>query len=277
MKICLCVLSFWISSTLDASAQEQFPYNLAEPSNRYDLPPDLLEVSGISCMDNDLLGMVQDELGKLYIYQTNEYKLSKVYDFTDHGDFEGVEIVGDTAYVLRSDGTIFLLANFSTNMTVHKYATFLTADNDTEGICYDAKNHHLLITCKSSPSNPLRSYKGNRAVYTFDLKKHKLNPVPIILINRNFIEEKMNDSDQKFKPSGIGIHPVSGDIYMTAASGQLLVVVDSEGEIKWIKKLKKKIFRQPEGVSFTKDGRMYICSEGKEAAGYVLSFDYSPQ
>jgi len=255
------------------SEKPSFPYTLSEPDFRYELPGELNEVSGICSREGGMLAMVQDESGRIYLYNTQQHSLQSIHHFREHGDFEGIEYVGDTAFVLRSDGTLFEVSGqHGGSMQVTSYPTFLTKDNDAEGLGYDADKGYLLIACKSSPSYEGQSYKGNRAVYAFDLGSRSLLPQPYLLINRDIIETKMEE--QKFRPAGIAVHPISKDIYLVAASGQLLVVTDAHANIKWIKKLKKSIFRQPEGICFDPDGRMYICSEGGDKPGYVLEFVY---
>ncbi len=277
-SIISCFICFWpiISYTqgaVESDAQEAFPYKLSEPSARYDLPEILEEVSALCHQDDKHLAMIQDELGRLYIFDRIQKKLVKEYYFRDHGDFEGVTLVGNTAYVLRSDGHIYELKEYaSEEIVINKYKTFLSSENDAEGLCYDADNHRLLVACKSSPSYTDHSYKGNRAIYAFDLKTYQLTEEPCLLIDRKIIADKMGNPKQNFKPSGIAIHPISGDIYMTASSGQLLVVIDRNARIKWVKKLEKSIFRQPEGICFAPDGTMFIASEGVGEAGYVLEF-----
>lgn len=75
-----------------------------------------------------------------------------------------------------------------------------------------------------------------------------------------------------FKPSGIAVHPKSNDIYIIGSVGKMMVVLNHTGEIKNLIPLNPKIFWQPEGICFSPDGDLYISSEGRGKAGYILKF-----
>lgn len=282
MRVHLCFFNLcWVMIGLlgapmaraQSSNDLDFPYDLNTPNDRYELSKELEEVSGICMSPQGMLGMVQDEIGRVYVFNTETRYLENILHFRDKGDFEGIEIVGDTAYVLKSNGKLYELANFrSRDLVIRDYKTFLSEDNDTEGLGYDPKNHYLLIACKSSPSYEERSYKGNRAIYAFDLRSKQLLPEPYLLINRDMVESYTGKENQKFKPSGLALHPLSNDLYVIASAGQLMVVIDQHASIKWIMELEKKVLRQPEGICFAPDGTMYIASEGDGEDGYVLKF-----
>ncbi len=80
------------------------------------------------------------------------------------------------------------------------------------------------------------------------------------------------DSETSFKPSGLSIHPLSGDIYLISSIGKLLIVMDRSGKILDIHELDDKIFRQPEGICFSPSGDLYISNEGQGGKGYILKF-----
>ena len=55
----------------------------------------------------------------------------------------------------------------------------------------------------------------------------------------------------------------------------MLLIINQAGEIQHMVKLSKKIHRQPEGITFAKDGTLYISNEGKGGHGRI--FVYKPQ
>ena len=55
-----------------------------------------------------------------------------------------------------------------------------------------------------------------------------------------------------------------------------MVVLDRDGKIKFIQELDSKIFKQPEGICFRRDGTMFISDEGRSGHGNILEFKYQP-
>ena len=71
---------------------------------KHDVPGILREISAIVYLDENRFACVQDELGTIFIYNTETQKIEKEIEFAGPGDYEGLAIVNETAYVLRSDG-----------------------------------------------------------------------------------------------------------------------------------------------------------------------------
>ena len=91
----------------DASVQTiNLPYNFESPSEKYDLPDKLKEISGLSYYKENQLICVNDEQGKIFIYDINQQKIIDKIPFGKDGDYEGVEVVGDEVFVLKSDGKL---------------------------------------------------------------------------------------------------------------------------------------------------------------------------
>lgn len=152
------------------------PYDLNNPDEKYSLPKYLEEVSGVAYYNKDEILCVQDEKANIYVLNLDKEEIVSKYDFGKDGDYEDIALVGQTAYVIRNDGRIFGVENFSKkNRTVKEYGTPLSEKNDTEGLTYDKLTNSLFITCKGSPAvekdNP---YKGYKAIYQFSLEEMKL-------------------------------------------------------------------------------------------------------
>jgi len=272
----------------------QFPYDLSHPSDKFKLPDELREISGIDVYKKHKLVCEEDENGKVFIYDAKKGDLKETVKFARHGDYEGIANVNDTIYVLRSDGVLFQVTGFETaDQATQEFPTFLNKENNTEGLCFDSANHRLLIACKGDPGNNL---SGVRAVYAFDLKRMKLqkNPVYIIhldelkadlakvdkskLINeetRNLLDPEKGDVT--FQPSEIAIHPITDEICLISTVGKLMVVMNRAGKILHIESLDPAIFKQPEGLCFLPNGDMYISDEGREGKANILLFKYMPE
>ncbi|HVG41709.1 MAG TPA: SdiA-regulated domain-containing protein [Chitinophagaceae bacterium] len=232
----------------------------------WNMPSSLLEISGISYIGNNRFACVQDELGKIYIYNISSSKVEKEIPFGPMGDYEGIAVVGSTAYVLRADGRIFEVKNYESNPTVTQHVTSLTVKQDVEGITYDKKNNRLLLAIKGKEANN-SDYKG---IYGFDLATKKLGVTPVYKIDLNQTIFTNARGKNKLEPSDIDIHPITGDLYITEGATPKLFIMGADGSYKNIYNLSNEIFPQPEGIAFTPTGELFISNEGRKGTGTIL-------
>jgi uncharacterized protein YjiK len=258
-----------IQSGFFAGRDKDQKSNEARVLQKWEMPAELEEISGITYLDASSFACVQDEVGKIFIYNTTSRSIEKEIPFGDNGDYEGLAIVNETAYVLRSDGVIIAVKNYlSASPSIIQYKTQLNADQDTEGLCYDKKNERLLIAIKGSDSNR----RGTKSLYAFDLKKRQFQEEPVVSID---LSSKMLNADSKkkkgkLKPSEVGVHPKNGNIYITDGARPKLVILDQNGKVKAVKKLDGSDFNQPEGIAFSPQGELFISNEaGKEPANIL--------
>jgi uncharacterized protein YjiK len=270
-----------------------FPYQLGKPDHSWELPGKLKEISGLSFINKFKVACVQDEKGNIYIFDLRSGEIEQKIDFEDDGDYEGIEVVGEDAWVLKSNGTLFEVANFLKDETpkVRKYATELTGKNDAEGLGYDPLNNNLLLACKGHPFVEDKKGKEFKAIYNFSLDHKKLDLNPFFLIVMDTVKYYKNyntmtqlgvelmafisDSkgDVSFQPSGIAVHPESGNFYIIASVGNLLIVYSRDGTMLAMIKLRNKYFKQPEGIGFCPDGSLFISNEEDEDPACILKFE----
>lgn len=235
-------------------------------AQKWELPDELKEISGIANIDNNRFACVQDEAGKIFIYNTATNKIEKSIPFAKPGDYEGIAIVGSTAYIASADGKIFEVNNYNSKPTITEHTTYLTAKDDVESLCYDKKNNRLLLAFKGDEKNG-NDYKG---IYAFNLSSKKLATTPVYKVD---LTQKIWDNvkqKNKLQPSDIEIHPLTGDIYILDGGNPKLVVMKADGSKVDIYELATSEFRQPEGITFTKAADLYISNEGKTGAGNIL-------
>jgi uncharacterized protein YjiK len=87
-------------------------------------------------------------------------------------------------------------------------------------------------------------------------------------------DKKKEEPDIKLQVSAIGIHPVTGRLYVLSGPERLLFVFDMKGNIVFMERLSGDLFKQPEGITFMKNGDMFISNEGKEKAPTLVRFNY---
>ncbi len=237
--------------------------------NRWDLPDILEEVSGISYMDNGKIACVQDEDGFIFIYDLESASLKRKIKFASHGDYEGIALVGTTAYVLRSDGTLFEVSNFENDLLkTIEYSFGFSENYDFEGLGYDQKNNRLLLGIKNETDDDFKS------IYAFDLVTKRIINEPVYKIHFNhpvFEILDMKPSNKMLQPSEITIHPDNGKIFILEAVTPKLLILDSIGIPEKLYVFKKKQFCQAEGLTFGPSGELFISNEGKGSSGNILS------
>jgi uncharacterized protein YjiK len=259
-----------------------FQYNLTKPTKTYELPSVLKEISGLSFNAKNELACIQDEDGFVFMYDLDKAEIIDKILFRKTGDYEAIEFVDNLVYVLKSNGIIYEIANLGMEkQTVTTYETALNKENDTEGLSYDAKSHCLLIACKENAGLNGAVIKNQKSVFSFDLSTKKLIKTPLLTITDEAITQFFKTSNLKnlpfdinknirFKPSGIAIK--NGFYYIIASIGNMMIVVDKNSEIQHIELLNKKYLPKPEGITFDRNGVLYLASEGDKGNGLIQVF-----
>ncbi|GAB4241231.1 MAG: hypothetical protein Tsb0034_18130 [Ekhidna sp.] len=255
-------------------------YNLKKPDEKHFLPYVLEEVSGLAYTPGHTLITVDDESGKIFEYHPGKREIIHSIEFYKSADFEGVELVGNKVYALKSDGDIIHFDYGSHKKTKGvKVETVLSSKNDTEGLGYDPISHDLIIACKEEGGLEKGEVEG-RAFYRFHLNTHQLEETPTFIIGPDELEafwESKKDFDYdpdriKFKPSAIAFHPITNDFYILSSVGKMIVVASREGQIQATYPIAPSVLGQPEGIGFSPDGDLFVSSEGEGDRGYILKF-----
>lgn len=240
-------------------------YLMQQPEAVWELPLPLKEISGIAWQDSSTLLCVEDESGIVYRYSLASNSIVQEIPFGPRGDYEDLVLAGDSVFVLRSDGTIFLLADFGEeDMAVSSIQTGLSIRNNAEGLYYDAQARRLLIACKGF-SGVESADKSARAVYAFDLDSYRLVNPPHLLL-----------TEADLSPSAIAVHPVSHSTYLLSSPGKRLLELTAQGQILSQIPLEDSRFTQPEGLCFAPNGDLFISNEGRGGRGNILRFRRRP-
>ncbi|MDT0294345.1 SdiA-regulated domain-containing protein [Mesonia ostreae] len=245
-------------------------YNILET---WELPKELIEISGISWMGDYRMACIQDEEGIIYIYNLKTSRIEKTIEFGEKGDYEGLVVIEKNAYALRSDGTIFEIKNYnSPDFKTHSYNTFLKGKNNTESLALDPENDRLLMAAKDK--DPFS--KTSKGVFEFDLKSKTLAKKPLYELHfHDNIFDKIREKkiEKTFSPSEIAIHPQSKEIFVLEGKKPKLLILNPNGSTKRLFELDKNDFRQPEGIAITPNGDIYISNEGKKDKATILKVE----
>ncbi len=286
--ILILVISACATKKQMTSSINPLPYQLNEPTQTMVMPVALKEISGLGFSgDGSQLVAIQDEQGIIFYLNKKTGNIERQVTFKDPGDYEDLQTVRDTTYVLKSKGVLYATSAIQNpTPTVDRYDLGLGKDADLEGLGYDKAHNQLFIACKGVTENAFE-----RSVYGFSLTTKKRSEKPLFTISLSQIQDFVSTNlkgqsgfdkyfdatatEFHFGPSAIAVHPLTGELYMLSSVGKLLLVLSPEGKILNIEKLDKKIHVQPEGILFEADGTLYISNEGKkEQDGIIYRFDY---
>lgn len=279
-------LLFTLLFSFPIMVQGQYDFNNLKSIHK--LPNKLKEISGITTINDSLLGCVQDEEGIFFVYNLNTKKIENKIRFSGGGDFEGVTNNGKDVFILESDGKIFKIANFQTSYPDTSSFQSGVPAKDNEGIHYDKSRNSLVIACKGKFGKGLAN-QMRREIYLFNLEKNKLNPIPLFKINiddvKNFalqkgiklptkIKKNRTVTILKIRMSGISTHPTTGEFYILSAFDHAVVIFNKKGEIKNFIQLNDKKFPKAEGITFLNNGDLIISNEGtKEYKATIIQIE----
>ena len=234
----------------------------------WELPEILREVSGIAYMGNNRIACIQDEDGIIFIYDLSSSTIVKEIKFAESGDYEAISLVGESAYVLRSDGTIFEVLNFNGEAPqTFQYETPIKGKLNFEGLGFEKSKKRLLIALKERSGNEFKP------VYSFNLKDKIWVEEPVYKID--FKDPVFEILDQKIsrkmlRPSEITVHPSTGKIYVLDGIDPKLLILDTTGKHLELHIFNNKQFPQAEGLTFGNAGEIFISNEGNGGPANIL-------
>ena len=258
---------------------DSIPYDLQNPALVINLvSEELKEISGLS--PTDIPGIylaIADERGEVFFVDGNGGgAVKRRVLFRDKGDFEGVEMVEKIVWASKSDGDLFEIKDWGKETpSISTFKTPLKKTDDVEGLAYDPERKSLLLACKGNPDSAYA-----RKIYAFNLANKALDTLPVYSIDplevNQWVPYTSKEKHDFFSPSGLAVHPITGDVYVISTSLKRLVILDYQtGKIKSAQRLDKKILPQPEGISFDPQGNMLFSSEGKGGEGQLLKFNFN--
>ena len=248
-------------------------YNFSR-NQKFKLDMNIREISGLVWDGkNDTYLAVSDEFGKLY-FLTEEKKviLAPPYSFAGRGDYEDVAVINGVPYILRSDGQITQLLKDTSGRgyTIKSEKINLPGSNDFETLYYDADRKALIMICKNCGMDD----KNSVSAFAYYPDSTGFDSKPVFTINAAEVAKLSKHKTSKLQPSAAAIHPLLHKLYILSSASSQLVVTDLNGKVDSVYELGKKLFPQPEGITFRKDGTMLISNEGVASQGTILQFDY---
>ncbi len=265
-------------------AKEAIGYTFSEPAKVFDLPKQLVEVSGLSYRD-DKLYTLNDEEGIIFTLDPSDGNILAKNEITGLGDYEGICSWADTTVIIKSKG--HLIFYDESNKTTKKINTQLKSEHNVEGLCLDQSRKNLLIAGKGVPYN---NAINQRAIYIYplaDLEQTDLAIFHMIHVDTLYAwykhrygltsnieqNQKIEKRIKSFAPSSIAIHPINHSIYISSSKGKFILMLDKDLNIQRIALLDKTVIEQPEGLCFSPSGTLFLSSEGKQNPGRIFVYE----
>ena len=247
-------------------------------ATRWELPMQLREISGLAMTSDHRLLAHNDEIGVIFELDYRDGSIVKEFQLADGGapiadDFEGIAFAEGRIYLVTSSGRLYEFhegaAEESVPFRVH--VTGVGRDCEIEGLAYDPDGRELLLMCKEAHSPSLA---GRLALYRWSIDDKGLNPdSPTVTPARDYAT---HIGANRYRPSGIERHPVSGNYFVVAARPGAIAEITPTGKVLAAKWFTAGWHRQIEGVALAADGALIIADEGGQDRASLTVYPSPP-
>jgi uncharacterized protein YjiK len=229
----------------------------------------LLEISGITFINNRTLSAVNDEDGKIFRIDFGDGKPFAL-DFGRKNDYEDIAFVDSTYYVLESNGNIHIVP-LRDPLKPRKIPFKKKSKIEFESLYYDKSSGKLVLLSKEQ-----RMLKEALVAYSFDPVEENFSSEPMYIISLKAVKKLMKDYSADCKPSGASVHPILNKLFVIASVGKVMMICSLKGEVEKVYSLNPDVFSQPEGICFSPEGDMFISNEGLQGKATIIKFSYQP-
>src|SRR5690606_32940917 len=215
------------------------------------LTDELEEISGLEWVGDDQLWAIEDESSIIYRLDPKTGKVLQKRKFAKNKDIEDLLAVGDTAYVLQSNGTIYqVISPFDSDLESKEYPFPIKEKRDLEAIVTSQTEPYLYIFCKVCKWD---AGPDKASVFRFDLTTMSYDSLPFAVLDRRDIQPLFGDGFTRtlhIQPSAAAIHPIENRLYIISSKGKWLLITDLDLTPQDAYSLDPGVFKQPEGITF---------------------------
>ncbi|MEC5147196.1 hypothetical protein [Chitinophaga sp. 212800010-3] len=251
-------------------------YDLKSPV-RYRMRESMQEISGIVLYpDEHRIMAINDEQGRIYEVDVAATRPYRYYKFARDGDYEDICHTDSGWFVLKSSGSLYHVHGlFTDSVYSDHYKLERDVKQEFETVYNDTALNSIVMICKNCADD---KRQGITSAYRFHLATKTFDTAAIYHFNANEIANLAGTDVRNFKPSAAAIHPIEKRLYIVASVNGLLVIADLKGNVQEAYNLKRRLFQQPEGITFAPNGDMYISNEGgRDGMANILKFTYKPK
>jgi len=235
-----------LSNTSPNNYEQALDYDFNSSKNKWKLPMELDEISGLAYYAKNQLACINDEEGKVFIYNLKKKKIIRTIVFGKDGDYEGLTYQKPFFYIVKNNGQLSIY-NEETDETKKINLPF-NSKNNIEGLCLENKQN-LLLTMKGESGfhGEETSFKG---VYRYNIVNYKTELA------------YKTQKKKKLGFTGIAVHQTSGKVLILSHRSKEIYQVDqSTQKVDYVWPVSRKLFTQPEGICFSPDGKLFISNE----------------
>jgi len=276
----LSLFSFLIFSHCYTKTNEiesyTFPSNYSfQKMKKINLSKELEEISGLEWVSDEELWAIEDESSIIYVLNPKTGEIINQQKFAKNADIEEIMVYEGIAWALQSNGTIYQVDepfNESINTTIHNFP--FKGKNDFEAFIKSNQDPLLWIFCKSCQLD--KSFKVS-SIFVFNLRSMEFESEPKKVLKNDQLKSILKETEFKkikMQPSAIAFHPTEQQYYLLSSSDNWLMILDQELIPKEFHKLDPNIFKQPEGITFSPDGTLFISNEARGGKPNLLIFPY---
>jgi hypothetical protein len=248
-------------------------YDLAAPpADRWELPKALQEISGLAVDSAGRIFAHDDEQAIIYQLDLATHRVVKRFSFglpAVRGDFEAMAVVGRQVILTTSDGVLYAGREGRDGESV-PYVTQPTGvgrDCEVEGMVYEAAGRALLFACKTPRTQAL---VGHLAVLRWSLDRKALDPRPWIFLRLSEITRGLRGHG--FHPSELLRVPGNGHYLVLSGREHAIAEFTPAGKVVAVAHLRRRDYRQAEGLAFAPDGALLVSDEGAGQRGTVTVY-----
>ncbi|ASZ10955.1 hypothetical protein KTO58_20615 [Chitinophaga pendula] len=249
-------------------------YQLQDPQ-RFRVRESMQEISGLVLdPDENNIYAINDEEGRIYKIDLSADEPYPYWKFGRSGDYEDIVKTYKGWMVLKSNGTLYHVHNMFTDSTSSsEYKLSIPGKQEFESAYIDSSGQGVILLCKNCEDD---KKKGVTSAYRFDLNSMQYDPAPVFQLSLDDISRLAGREIKHFRPSAATIHPIDKRLYIISNVNHMLVIATQQGKVLETYPFKNKLFLQPEGIYFAKNGDMYISNEAGEGTANILKFVYKP-
>lgn len=265
----LALLMATISCTYNASPRlcqiDELPAKAdVMPVVERNLEEQLHEISGQSFDEQGRLWTHNDEDGEIYELDTANFKVTNTIQFGEGGDYEGISIWKEHAYIVSSQKQ---LTSFNLN------SPDILNTSSLKGLPLVCELESILVNdmgvftmCKTTATTP------NYLLYRFEDPRKLSRPKAVIDFSPCINTILTSHGHKAFDALPTDIEFSQGDSCWLILTNKpaFLFIFHENGGLKSYFSIEKDLLNQPEGVSVDKDGRIWISSEGKKRGKMVI-------
>lgn len=292
----LCAMRFLLPFVLlftgcataqQGSGGKAIPFDLRKPTQVFELPANLTEISALTDVDPETIACVHDESAAIYLLSTSTGRILDSAVFAGPADMEGLTRVGDEFFALRSDGLVYRLGDKAAGFVLRDTFRIALPNKNIEGLGFDERSGMVLISPKDLVKSS-KEGKDERTIHAIDPQAISMSPRAVLRLSLSKLEQEAmakgiviprenkgkskEKSPLKLRYSSVAVHPSSGYYYLLSAVDRTLLVVDRGGHLVDLVLLDRKLLPKAEGITFTSNGDLWLSSEGKGRSPVLVRY-----